>query len=106
MNLEISVQELKAELESGRELFLLDVRESDELEICQLPGVVHIPLAELPTRTYEIAPESDVVVICRTGGRSGRATQFLAANGYDKVRNMVGGMHAWADAFDPMMPKY
>lgn len=73
---------------------LLDVREDDEWQAGHAPGAVHIPLGELPSRLDEL-PESDALyVVCRSGGRSARATAFLNANGWDAV-NVDGGMRSW-----------
>jgi rhodanese-related sulfurtransferase len=99
-------QELFAELEAGANPVLLDVREADELEISVLPGVVHLPLGELANRLDELDPEADTVVICRTGGRSGRATSFLQGQGFRRVRNLETGMNGWAQSVDPTMPVY
>jgi rhodanese-related sulfurtransferase len=101
---EVTPTELKAELDSGADLLLLDVREDDELAVSVLPGVLHIPLGQLTTRFSEIPKESNVVCICRSGGRSGKATDFLISEGYESVRNMIGGMKGYAAAIDPSMP--
>jgi rhodanese-related sulfurtransferase len=75
---------------------LLDVREQDEWDAGHAPGAVHIPLGELPQRYGEIDPDQPLYVICHSGGRSARATQFLVdAVGYDAV-NVDGGMAMWA----------
>lgn len=76
---------------------LLDVREADEWAAGHAPGAVHIPLAELPARVQELAefPEHrPVYVVCRSGGRSARATAWLNASGWDAV-NVQGGMKSW-----------
>ena len=73
---------------------LLDVREQDEWDAGHAPGAVHIPLAEVPTRLDELPDAEPLPVICRSGGRSGRAVQWLSAQGYDVV-NVEGGMKAW-----------
>jgi rhodanese-related sulfurtransferase len=101
---DVSVQELKAELDRGVSLRLLDVREPEEVAVSQLPGVLAIPMALVPQRLDEISREDNWVVICRSGGRSGSVTQFLTSQGYANVRNMTGGMRAWAEAHDPGMP--
>ncbi len=106
MSDEISLQELQGARESGADLFLLDVREPHELEISCLTDVVAIPMAEVPDRLQEIPEDADIVVICRTGGRSGKVTHFLKASGYKRVRNLVGGMNGWATEIDPSLPTY
>ncbi|MGO1173638.1 MAG: rhodanese-like domain-containing protein [Actinomycetaceae bacterium] len=75
---------------------VLDVREDDEWEAGHAPGAVHIPLGELADRADELGDE-DILVVCRTGGRSGRAAQWLNQAGYD-AWNVDGGMLGWARA--------
>jgi rhodanese-related sulfurtransferase len=101
---EISAVELSEKLASGNAPVLLDVREPEETEVSMLAGSKLIPLAELPSRYQELDPEADIVVICRGGGRSEKATMFLKALGYGNVSNLVGGMKGYRDAIDPNMP--
>lgn len=103
---ELSPQDLAHEIEAGRKLVLLDVRGQDELDISQMAGIVHIPMQEVPERITELDAESDIVVICRSGGRSARVTAFLLQNGFPHVRNMSGGMNEWATEVDPSLPVY
>lgn len=79
---------------------LLDVREQDEWDAGRAPGALHIPLSELPERLEDL-PEDDLLVVCRTGGRSARATAWLEHSGYD-ARNLDGGMKAWSAAGLPL----
>jgi rhodanese-related sulfurtransferase len=81
---------------------LLDVREDDEWAAGHAPGASHIPLNEIPTRAPEIATGRKVVAVCRVGGRSQKAAEFLAASGVDVV-NLAGGMRAWAAAGYPVV---
>lgn len=97
----LSVQELKAEIDSGKPLFLLDVREPDEVALGAIPGVVAIPMGQVPSRLSEIPQDQDVVVICRSGGRSGRITEVLLGSGYSRVRNLSGGTMSWSALIDP-----
>ena len=76
--------------------YLLDVREPDEWEAGHAPGAHHLPMMEVPARMAEIPTDRDVVVVCRSGGRSGQVVSYLTGNGWDNVRNLDGGMHAWA----------
>ena len=76
--------------------YLLDVREDDEWEAGHAPGAHHLPMMEIPARMAEIPEDSDVVVVCRSGGRSGQVVAYLAQNGWDNVRNLDGGMMSWA----------
>ncbi|MEB3186736.1 MAG: rhodanese-like domain-containing protein [bacterium] len=74
--------------------FLLDVREDFEVAAGHIPGIHHIPLGELEARLSEVPRDRAIVAICKSGGRSGGATRFLSASGY-QVQNMAGGMLAW-----------
>jgi sulfur-carrier protein adenylyltransferase/sulfurtransferase len=103
---EVTPSELSEELKAGKSLYLLDVREANELEIIALEGIHHIPLGEVPDRFAEVPKDQDIVVICRSGGRSGKATEFLLGQGYTSVRNMVTGMNGWATTVDTTMSTY
>ncbi|GHG52570.1 sulfurtransferase [Sinomonas cellulolyticus] len=81
---------------------LLDVREDYEWEAGHAEAAVHIPLEQLPGRLDELDPDEDLLVICRTGGRSARAAQWLVANGYSAY-NVAGGMDAWLTAGKPLV---
>lgn len=104
---DITVQELKQRLDSGEELILIDVREPHEREICHIGGLL-VPLGTIPQKIEDLAEYKDkeVIVYCRTGGRSSSAVAFLKAHGFTNPRNLVGGVHAWADNIDNSMPKY
>ncbi|WP_342507032.1 rhodanese-like domain-containing protein [Sporosarcina sp. FSL K6-2383] len=94
---EMTTTELQQLLEQGQELNLVDVRELDEVAQGMIPGAIHIPLGEVVERLDELDKAKPYILICRSGGRSGRASEFLDAEGYD-VTNMVGGMLAWEGA--------
>lgn len=81
---------------------LLDVREDYEWDAGHAEGALHIPLGELPDRLEELDPDEDLLVICRTGGRSARAAQWLVAHGYSAF-NVAGGMDAWLTAGLPLV---
>ncbi|MEQ6354708.1 rhodanese-like domain-containing protein [Lysinibacillus sp. M3] len=91
---EISVMEVQQALEQGQAINLIDVREVDEVESGHIPGIIHIPLGLLEFRMHELNKNEPYVMVCRSGGRSGNAAQFLESQGFD-VSNMVGGMLAW-----------
>ncbi|MGE7109881.1 rhodanese-like domain-containing protein [Lysinibacillus sp. NPDC047702] len=91
---EIPAKEVQLVLEQGQPIHLIDVREVDEVEAGHIPGIIHIPLGLLEFRMHELNKHESYVVICRSGGRSGQAAQFLESYGFD-VANMVGGMLAW-----------
>jgi adenylyltransferase/sulfurtransferase len=103
---EITVQELKKEKDEGRDILVLDVRNPYELDICRLEGSYLIPLGELMERVAELNPDQDIVVHCKSGGRSAEAIRRLKTRGFVKLRNLTGGILAWSDQIDPSMPKY
>lgn len=94
---EITPVEVKELLESGEALNLVDVREADEVAEGIIPGAIHIPLGEVAERMSQFDKSKPYIIICRSGGRSGRATAFLEEQGYD-VTNMAGGMLEWDGA--------
>ena len=102
---EITPTELKARQDRGDKLFILDVREPHEYQICNLNGKL-IPLGELPRRVNELDSSVEMVVHCRSGKRSADAIHFLQTAGFKKLWNLKGGVLAWADEVDPRMPKY
>ena len=96
---EIGVDELAARLEAGA--FLVDVREADEWAAGHIAGAVHIPLATVPERLDAVRSASPVHLVCKSGGRSARAGEYLAGLGIDAV-NVTGGMLAWQRAGLPV----
>jgi adenylyltransferase/sulfurtransferase len=102
---EITATELKARQDRGDKLFILDVREPHEYQICNLNGKL-IPLGELTRRVSELDSSVEMVVHCRSGKRSADAIHFLKTVGFKKLWNLKGGVLAWADEVDPKMPKY
>ncbi|MFK3982497.1 rhodanese-like domain-containing protein [Micromonospora sp. NPDC050397] len=88
--------------EVGDDVYLLDVREPDEWEAGHAPGAHHLPMMEVPARLAELPTDQDVVVVCRSGGRSGQVVSYLLGNGWDNVRNLDGGMQDWAAAGRPL----
>lgn len=103
---EVSPTELAREMQAGPRPILLDVREGYELEISALEIDHHIPLGELPRRLNELDPSANIVIICRSGARSGRATEFMIAQGFASVRNLIRGMNGWAAEVDPTLSTY
>jgi adenylyltransferase/sulfurtransferase len=102
---EIQVEELKRRLDAGEDVFVLDVREPHEYQICNIDGYL-IPLGDLPKRVHELDSSREIVAHCRSGVRSAKAVDFLRQAGFKKVHNLAGGILAWADRVDPKMPKY
>jgi sulfur-carrier protein adenylyltransferase/sulfurtransferase len=101
-----SVEELKARMDAGHPPFILDVREPNEYQICRIPGSTLIPLGELPRRVDELDPGRQIVVHCKSGVRSAKATKQLRDRGFAQVTNLEGGILAWIDRVDPTQPKY
>ena len=102
---EITPRELKTRLDRGDDLFILDVREPHEFQICNLNGNL-IPLGELPRRVHELDSSREIVAHCRSGKRSAEAVDFLRKAGFRKILNLKGGILAWSDEVDPSVPKY
>ena len=102
---EISPRELKSRLDRGDDLFVLDVREPHEFQICNLGGYL-IPLGELSRRVNELDSSREIVAHCRSGKRSAEAVEFLRSAGFRKVLNLKGGILAWSDEVDASVPKY
>jgi len=102
---EITPRELKARLDRGEDLFILDVREPHEYQICNLRGHL-IPLGELPRRVHELDSSREIVAHCRSGKRSAEAVDFLRKAGFRKILNLKGGILAWSDEVDRSVPKY
>jgi rhodanese-related sulfurtransferase len=90
----ITPAELKARLDGGERPLMVDVREDEEVAQGMIAGAVHIPLGLIGERYNELPTSQEIIMICRSGGRSGRACEFLSANGFN-VTNMSGGMLAW-----------
>jgi adenylyltransferase/sulfurtransferase len=103
---EISPTEFVARRDAGDDLLLLDVREPHELAIASVPGAVHIPMGQVPERLAELDPKREIVVLCRSGGRSLQVARFLESRGYGSVANLTGGTLAWSRDVDPSLPTY
>lgn len=104
----IDPQELKEWLDdsSRAKPLLLDVREAWEFDLGHIEGARSLPMQQVPRRLNELTPDEEIVVVCHHGVRSAQVAQFLMRNGLGKVRNLQGGIHAWAEQVDPAMPKY
>jgi adenylyltransferase/sulfurtransferase len=102
---QISPIELKRRLDAGEDLFVLDVREPHEYQIANL-GAKLIPLGDLPARVKELDSSREIVVHCKSGGRSQKAAEFLAQSGFKKLHNLAGGINAWSTDVDPKVAKY
>lgn len=102
---QVTVEELKERLDRGDDIFILDVREPQEYQICNIGGFL-IPVNDLPKRVHELDSAREIVAHCKTGGRSARAVEFLKQVGFKKVKNLIGGIDAWAQRIDETIPRY
>jgi adenylyltransferase/sulfurtransferase len=102
---QLSVKDLKKRMDAGENLFIIDVREPFEYQIANIGGKL-IPQGEVPQRLAEIDRDREIIVQCKSGGRSQRIAEFLKQSGYAKVANVSGGILAWSDQIDPSVPKY
>lgn len=105
---EIAPTELSEQLDRGDTPVLVDVREPFEAAIADLPdhGQVRIPTGEFMERYSELDTHDDLVIYCRSGSRSAWATAILRAHGYERVRNLRGGVLAWRAEVDPTLTAY
>ncbi|HUV92711.1 MAG TPA: molybdopterin-synthase adenylyltransferase MoeB [Anaerolineales bacterium] len=103
---DITAEQLADKLEHGDQIRLLDVREPHELEISHLDGATVIPLGQLAARLSELDSAEEMVVLCKSGTRSARALELLVSAGFRKVKNLEGGINAWAEEIDPSLPIY
>ena len=103
---EITALDLKDEIDQGKPVVILDVREPHEYEIANIPGAVLVPLGELPARLGELDDHAEIVAHCHHGQRAAKALEILRAAGFTKVRMLQGGVDAWAVNVDPEMARY
>ena len=101
-----TVEQLKARLDQRDEPFILDVREPQEYQICNIPGSTLIPLGDLPSRLHELEGRGEMIVHCKSGARSAKAVKLLREAGFAQAKNLRGGILRWIDAVDPTLPKY
>ena len=97
----IEVEQIRKLLDEKAPIVLIDVREPAETAVSRIAGSKLIPLGELPARVGELDRNADIVIHCKAGGRSARACEFLLGQGFQKVRNVTGGLLAWAQRVDP-----
>jgi len=103
---EVSIHDLKHALDDCTlSIKVVDIREPSEYAAAHIPGVMFLPLSELQLRLEELDPKQTYYIHCRSGGRSMKLVQFLKQNGFENVKSVAGGIHAWVDAYDPTMPK-
>ncbi len=103
---QISPLELKQKLADGASLVILDVREPAEYQTARIEGSILIPLGELATRVEELDPDQEIVTLCHHGMRSQAGLDLLASKGFRRVKNLTGGIDAYAQMADPSIPRY
>ena len=103
---EATVEQLKARIDRADGVFVLDVREPQEFQICRIPGSTLIPLGDLPKRLGELEGRSEMIVHCKSGVRSAKAVKLLREAGFHGAKNLRGGILRWIDTVDPSLPKY
>ena len=106
MEFAISPKELKTSLDKGDKLVLVDVREEWEYSLAKLDGSILIPLGALPQSLARLNRDSEIIAICHHGMRSSDATNFLLQQGFQNVKNLVGGIDAWSTQVDGTVPRY
>lgn len=106
MGFTISPVELKARIDKGEKLILLDVREQWEFDLAKINGSTLIPLGTLPQSMGKLNRDSEIIAICHHGMRSADATNFLLQQGFSNVKNLVGGIDAWSAQVDRSIPRY
>lgn len=94
--------------QQSADFLLIDCREQNEYDLVRIEGATLLPMSEIQQRLEELEPhrQGHIVVHCHHGGRSMRVTQWLREQGFPKVQNMAGGIHAWAQDIDPSLPTY
>jgi rhodanese-related sulfurtransferase len=107
MSDEITVRDFLARRAQGAPMTLLDVREEWEVRLSPAPSeYLHIPMGQIPERSGEMDPGAQIVVMCRSGGRSMEVARYLLRSGFANVSNLQGGIVAWSRDIDPTIPVY
>jgi sulfur-carrier protein adenylyltransferase/sulfurtransferase len=102
---DLTPKQLKARLDAGEDLMIIDVREAWELEESKMANAILIPMGEISSELDQIPEDKPVVIICRTGSRSSQVADWLQAMGYDELYNLTGGMNQWVTEIDPSAGK-
>ena len=107
MDFGITPRDLNASIVAGEPLVLLDVREGWEVEKAPFPGVLHIPMGDIPSRIHqEVDPDEHIIVICHHGVRSLNVTHWMRQAGMEKAQSLSGGIDSWSQMIDPTVPRY
>ncbi len=106
--LEITCQSVKAKLDAGQALLLLDCREKDEHAVARIEAATLLPMSEIAARIaeLEIHRNREIVVFCHHGGRSARVVNWLRQQGFANAQSMAGGIDHWAETVDRSVPRY
>jgi rhodanese-related sulfurtransferase len=102
----ISPLALKGRIDRGEAVFVLDVREPQEIAVAPFPGAHHIPMGDIPSRLTELDPDREIIVVCHHGVRSAQVAMYLARMGFERMVNLSGGIDAWSEDADPSTPRY
>ncbi len=102
---QMHVEDLKQKLDAKEDVLVLDVREPHEYQICNIGGLL-MPMNDVPKRIKELDKDRETGVHCRSGGRSTKVVEYLQGQGFKNVKNLAGGILAWAEKIDPKMKKY
>jgi rhodanese-related sulfurtransferase len=102
---EISVKELKAKLDAGEDIQVIDVREVNEYEYCNI-GADLLPMGQIMMNLDKVSRDKEVIIHCKSGGRSGAIVNALMSRGFTNVVNLRGGIMAWSSEVDPTLPTY
>jgi rhodanese-related sulfurtransferase len=103
---ELEPVELRARLDRGDAITIVDVREPEEIRIAAFPGALNIPMGEIPARLSELDPDAELVIVCHHGVRSAQVAIYLARSGFMRVSNLRGGIDEWSLTVDPATPRY
>ena len=102
----ITATELNTALQNKQNYTLLDVRQPEEVAICQIENSLNIPMGDIPAKKDTLNPDDAIVVICHHGMRSAQIAMYLDQNGFDNITNLTGGIDAWAIEVDNSMQRY
>jgi adenylyltransferase/sulfurtransferase len=102
----ITPKDLKARLDKGEAILIIDVREDWEVQRASLPNTINIPMQDIPDSTDRIPQDKPVVIMCHSGGRSSQVVRWLEPQGYSNLINLAGGISAWSREVDSSVPQY
>ena len=103
---EIGVKTLNEKISNKDNFILLDVRTDSEYFLSNIEGAIHIPMNDIPNKLNTIDKSKEIIVQCKSGKRSAKVCQFLLNNNYENVKNLKGGIIAWANEIDPTIMVY